>query len=159
LLRGGLILLLVISLVLAARRASLSMRTAPEDFTASMQRVLGATADDDRLFVCFFQGWEHCDACSVMGRLCRQTVDELQTSEAAEPPVFREIRFDEPENLGIKRELELGTSSVGLVQYEHGTLRRVHMLTSEAWSDYQDPPAFARMLRGKILAFSVGSVR
>ena len=128
LLRGGLILLLAISLVLAAHRASVSMRTTPEDFAASMQRVLGTTADDDRLFVCFFQGWEHCDACNVMGKLCRQTVDELQTSEAAEPPVFREIRFDEPENLAIKRELELGTSSVGLVQYENGTPRKMHML-------------------------------
>jgi hypothetical protein len=143
--------LVAVSLVLAGRRAALSVRASGPDFETAMARSLGVTGEDNRLFVCFFRGREHCEACDSMGRLCRKTIEtHFAQSDREGSLIFREVTYDTPANRAIKTRLGLGVSTVGLVRYVRGRPGEIKMLTREAWNLWTDENAFVGMLRDEI---------
>ena len=151
-LKLAVITLAVFSLVVAGRRAHLTWIRPSRPFDAALTQALAATDRDNRLFVCFFRGRDHCEACDTMGRLSRETVSSFALPERDDAVVFREVPYEAAGNKAIQRKLALGMSTVGLVHYANGAPRAIKMLTRGAWTLYADPPAFDRMLRDEIIA-------
>jgi hypothetical protein len=149
--RAVLLTLAAVSLVLAGRRVLLNVSGPTEAFGPAMVRALGVVLADQRAFVCFFQGPEHCDSCGSMGRLCRSTIERFfRREEQAGRLAFRVIDCSDPQNDAIRRQLGLEMSTVGVVRYRDGQPVQLRMLTREVWSLWQNEEAFVTMLREAI---------
>ena len=149
-LKGVLLLLAGASLVIAGQGALAPFRAARSSFDTAMTKALSVTSDNDCLFVCLFHGQATCTACETMGRLCRQTVEtDFASLQCSGVLAFREIAYETPENRAIKDQLELYSTTIGLVRYDHGKPQGIRMLTQSAWSLWTDEAAFVRMLQAE----------
>lgn len=150
-LRYLVLVLFTASLTLAVRKAVTGLHSTDRTAAVMLDRALGVTPDDRRLFVVFFQEDASCEPCRTMRRLTERTLREHYADRvAAGDLVFREVRLGDAANVSLRTSLGLGMSSVGLARYEAGRCAALRLLTEDVWRLYTDETAFMDMLHREI---------